>query len=216
MLAHLSGDPALIRAFVDGEDIHARTAAEIFGMALEEVGEDSRRIAKAVNFGIVYGLSAFGLSRQLSIPMKEAKNFIGQYFDLYSDVKRFMDETIEQTRERGYTETMFHRRRFLPDILSKNKQVREAAERVAINSPVQGSAADLIKIAMIRLHNELNARKNGAQMLLQVHDELVFECPVDQKDDLESLVRKEMEEVHPLKVPLVVDVAWGQNWREAK
>ncbi len=216
VLAHLSKDPALVRAFEKGEDIHTRTAAEIFGTSLDDVGEDSRRIAKAVNFGIVYGLSAFGLSRQLKISPKEAKTFIEQYFELYSNVKQFMESTIEQVKERGYSTTLLNRRRYLPDIHSKNRQVREATERIAINSPVQGSAADLIKIAMIRLHKHLNKKNYRSRMILQVHDELVFECPMEEKEKLETLVRKEMEGVFKLKVPLVVDMAWGQNWRDAK
>ncbi len=216
VLAHLSEDPALVRAFEKGEDIHTRTAAEIFGTSLEEVGEESRRIAKAVNFGIVYGLSAFGLSRQLRISPKEAKTFIDQYFELYSKVKQFMEFTIEQVKVRGYSTTLLNRRRYLPDIHSKNRQVREATERVAINSPVQGSAADLIKIAMIRLQKYLVKEEFQSRMILQVHDELVFECPVAEKEKVETLVRREMEGVFTLNVPLVVDMAWGQNWRDAK
>ncbi|QPJ63583.1 MAG: DNA polymerase I [Candidatus Nitronauta litoralis] len=216
VLAHLSNDPALVQAFEKGEDIHTRTAAEIFGTSLDEVGEDSRRIAKAVNFGIVYGLSAFGLSRQLKISPKEAKTFIEKYFELYKNVKQFMESTIEQVRGRGYSTTLLDRRRYLPDIHSKNRQLREATERIAINSPVQGSAADLIKIAMIRLHQHLNKNNFKSRMILQVHDELVFECPSNEKNKLEKLVRKEMEGVFKLKVPLVVDMAWGQNWRDAK
>ena len=216
ILAHLSEDPVLIRAFKHGEDIHARTAAEIFGLPLEQVGDSERRMAKAVNFGIIYGLSAYGLSRQLKIPPREAKSFIEQYFELYKKVKAFIEVTIEQARRKGYTETLFHRRRYLPDLKSKNKQAREAAERVAINSPLQGSAADLIKVAMIRLHSKLASSRGRSRMLLQVHDELVFECPVSEKKKVEALVRKEMEGVYKMKVPLVVDMAWGPNWREAK
>ena len=216
LLAHLSEDPALIKAFKKGEDIHSRTAAEIFGTSLKDVNEQDRRMAKAVNFGIVYGLSAFGLSRQLKITPKEAKEFIDQYFQLYKNVKKFMEDTIEGARQRGYTETLFHRRRYLPDLESKNRQVREAAERVAINSPVQGSAADLIKQAMIRLYQQLPGKNLQSKMILQVHDELVFECPVKEKKKVESLVLKEMQEACSLNVPLVVDAAWGKNWREAK
>ena len=216
VLAHLSDDPALIKAFKKGEDIHSRTAAEIFDTSLEAVKEDDRRIAKAVNFGIVYGLSSFGLSRQLKIPPKEAKKFIEQYFELYSRVRGFMDATIEQARERGYTQTLFNRKRYLPDINSKNRQLREGTERIAINSPVQGSAADLIKIAMIGLHRYFREEKLNSRMILQVHDELVFEVHPDEKKKVEKQVRKEMEGVCPLKVPLVVDMAWGTNWQEAK
>ena len=215
ILAHLSKDKALKNAFDKGEDVHARTAADIFGSSLDQVDENSRRMAKAVNFGIIYGLSAFGLSRQLKISRKDAQDFIGQYFSLYSNVKDFMDNTIAEARECGYTLTMFNRRRYLPDLKSDNRQVRESAERVAINSPIQGSAADLIKVAMIRLSRNLKKMKLNSKMILQVHDELVFECPVREKKEIESLVRKEMEEACTLSVPLVVDIGWGKNWNEA-
>ncbi|KMP11090.1 DNA polymerase I [Candidatus Nitromaritima sp. SCGC AAA799-C22] len=215
ILAHLSGDEALKSAFARGEDIHTRTAAEIFGSSLEDVDEERRRMAKAVNFGIVYGLSSFGLSRQLKISPREAKDFIDQYFNLYKRVKEFMDTTIAQARETGYTLTLFNRRRYLPDLNSKNRQVREGAERVAINSPIQGSAADLIKVAMIRLSRQMAELKLKSKMILQVHDELVFECPVKEKDKMESLARKEMEGACSLSVPLVVDMGWGKNWSEA-
>jgi len=215
LLAHLSKDRALKDAFDKGEDIHARTAADIFGSSLDKVDENSRRMAKAVNFGIIYGLSAFGLSRQLNISRKDAKDFIDQYFLLYSKVRGFMDNTIAEARECGYTLTMFNRRRYLPDLKSDNRQVRESAERIAINSPIQGSAADLIKVAMIRLSRNLKKMKLNSKMILQVHDELVFECPVREKKEIESLVRKEMEGACTLSVPLVVDIGWGKNWNEA-
>ena len=215
LLAHLSKDRVLKDAFDKGEDIHARTAADIFGSSLDKVDENSRRMAKAVNFGIIYGLSAFGLSRQLNISRKDAKDFIDQYFLLYSKVRGFMDNTIAEARECGYTLTMFNRRRYLPDLKSDNRQVRESAERVAINSPIQGSAADLIKVAMIRLSRNLKKMKLNSKMILQVHDELVFECPVREKKEIESLVRKEMEGACTLSVPLVVDIGWGKNWNEA-
>ena len=215
ILAHLSKDKALKNAFDKGEDIHSRTAADIFGSALDNVDDDSRRMAKAVNFGIIYGLSAFGLSRQLKISRKEAKDFIDQYFSLYSKVKGFMDNTISEARECGYTLTMFNRRRYLPDLKSDNRQTRESAERVAINSPIQGSAADLIKVAMIQISRKLKKLKLNSKMILQVHDELVFECPVHEQKEIESLVRKEMEGVCLLSVPLIVDIGWGKNWNEA-
>ena len=215
ILAHLSKDKALKNAFDKGEDVHARTAADIFGSSLDQVDENSRRMAKAVNFGIIYGLSAFGLSRQLKISRKDAQNFIDQYFSLYSSVKDFMDNTIAEARECGYTLTMFNRRRYLPDLKSDNRQVRESAERIAINSPIQGSAADLIKVAMIRLSRNLKKIKLNSKMILQVHDELLFECPVQEKKEIESLVRKEMEGACTLSVPLVVDIGWGKNWNEA-
>jgi len=215
ILAHLSKDKALKNSFDKGEDVHARTAADIFGSSLEQVDENSRRMAKAVNFGIIYGLSAFGLSRQLNISRKDAQDFIDRYFSLYSSVKDFMDNTIAEARECGYTLTMFNRRRYLPDLKSDNRQVRESAERIAINSPIQGSAADLIKVAMIQVSKNLKKIKLNSKMILQVHDELLFECPIQEKKEIESLVCKEMEGACTLSVPLVVDIGWGKNWNEA-
>ena len=215
ILAHLSEDEALIDAFVNGEDIHTRTAIEIFGTTAERLDAEARRMAKAVNFGIVYGFSAFGLSRQLKIFPKDAKKFIDQYFQLYRNVKIYMEKTVEVARETGYTLTLMNRKRYLPDLNSKNRQAREAAERVAINSPVQGSAADLIKLAMINLDREIKQKKLKSRMILQVHDELVFECPPQEEEEMRALVKKEMEEVMLLKVPLVVDIGWGENWNDA-
>jgi DNA polymerase-1 len=197
ILAHLSADKALIKAFNKGEDIHTRTAAEIFGSSLEDVDSEGRQMAKAVNFGIVYGLSAFGLSRQLKITQREAKDFIEQYFALYKNVKIYMEETVEQARSLGYTSTMMNRRRYLPDLHSKNRQVREA------------------EVAMIQLSNELRRKKLRSKMILQVHDELVFECPVGEKSVMEKLVRNKMEGVCELTVPILVDMGWGKNWDEA-
>jgi DNA polymerase I len=214
ILAHLSQDENLIRAFQKGEDIHSRTAAEIFGTSLEAVDKDARRMAKAVNFGIIYGLSAFGLSRQLKISMQDAKKFIDQYFALYPQIKTFMDGAIARAREKGFTTTIMNRKRYLPDIGSKNRQVREAAERIAINSPIQGSAADLIKVAMIRLSRQMKQRKLQSKMILQVHDELLFECPPGEKQEMHALVKQEMEGVYEFSVPLIVDIGWGNNWNE--
>lgn len=215
ILAHLSEDDALIEAFQMGEDIHTRTACEIFGTSPDRLDAEARRMAKAVNFGIVYGLSAFGLSKQLKIFPKDAKKFIDQYFALYKKVKVYMEETVAHAREVGYTMTIMNRKRYLPDLKSQNRQVREAAERVAVNSPVQGSAADLIKLAMIQLAKKISEKKLKSTMILQVHDELLFECPEDEEQEIRALVKKEMEEVVPLKVPLVVDMGWGENWNTA-
>ena len=215
VLAHMSEDDSLIDAFINGEDIHTRTAVEIFGTTAERLDAQARRMAKAVNFGIVYGLSAFGLSRQLKIFPKEAKKFIDKYFELYKNVKIYMERTVEDARDIGYTLTLMNRKRYLPDLNSKNRQAREAAERIAINSPVQGSAADLIKLAMINLDREIAQKKLNSRMILQVHDELVFECPSEEEEEMRALVKKEMEEVMPLKVPLVVDIGWGDNWNDA-
>ena len=214
ILAHLSEDKILIEAFKKGEDIHSRTAAEIFGTSLDKVDKDARRMAKAVNFGIIYGLSAFGLSKQLKITMKEAKTFIDQYFDLYPGIKIYMDRCIALAHDKGFTTTLMNRKRYLPDIHSKNKQVKQAAERIAINSPIQGSAADLIKVAMIHLSQKMKSKKLKSKMILQVHDELLFECPPGEKDEMQKLVKKEMEGVYKFSVPLVVDMGWGKNWNE--
>ncbi|GJL79094.1 MAG: DNA polymerase [Nitrospinaceae bacterium] len=214
ILAHLSQDETLIKAFKKGEDIHSRTAAEIFGTTLEGVDKDARRMAKAVNFGIIYGLSAFGLSRQLKIAMNEARKFIDQYFALYPNIKTFIDHSIAQAREKGFTTTIMNRKRYLPDIHSKNKQVKQAAERIAINSPIQGSAADLIKVAMINLSEKMQQKKLQSKMILQVHDELLFECPPREKQEMHDLVKQEMEGVYQFSVPIVVDMGWGKNWNE--
>ena len=215
VLAHMSEDDSLIDAFINGEDIHTRTAVEIFGTTAERLDAQARRMAKAVNFGIVYGLSAFGLSRQLKIFPKEAKKFIDKYFELYKNVKIYMERTVEDARDIGYTLTLMNRKRYLPDLSSKNRQAREAAERIAINSPVQGSAADLIKLAMINLDRKIAQKKLNSRMILQVHDELLFECPSEEEEVMRALVKKEMEEVMALKVPLVVDIGWGDNWNDA-
>ncbi|MEX2303205.1 MAG: DNA polymerase I [Bryobacterales bacterium] len=214
ILAHLSGDPTLLDAFRKGEDIHTRTAAEVFGIPPLAVGADERRRAKAVNFGIVYGLSPFGLSQQLGIPQKESRAYIQAYFELYAGVKSFIDGTIEQARESGVSRTMFGRLRPITDLHAKNPAARGFAERTAINSPIQGSAADLIKMAMIRVDRRLRDENNQALMLLQVHDELLFEVPEGETAAVAAMVKKEMEAVFKLKVPLVADIKVGKNWRD--
>jgi DNA polymerase-1 len=214
ILAHLSGDPTLLDAFRKGEDIHTRTAAEVFGIPPLAVGADERRRAKAVNFGIVYGLSPFGLSQQLGIPQKESRAYIQAYFELYAGVKSFIDGTIEQARESGVSRTMFGRLRPISDLHAKNPAARGFAERTAINSPIQGSAADLIKMAMIRVHRRLREENHQALMLLQVHDELLFEVPEGETAAVAAMVKKEMESVFKLKVPLVADIKVGKNWRD--
>lgn len=216
LLAHMSRDPVLVEAFRNGEDIHTRTAAEVFGVAPLMVTPELRRNAKAVNFGIIYGLSAFGLSAQLGIPQSEAQNYIKSYFERYAGVKKFIDATIAEVRKTGVTRTLFGRRRPIPDIGSRNPNARGFAERTAVNTPLQGTAADLIKLAMIRIDRELQARGLQTAMLLQVHDELLFESPPEELDLVSKLVKHEMENVHRLEVPLVVDVGTGSNWRDAK
>lgn len=216
VLAHVSGDKALQNAFQKGEDVHTRTAAEVFGIPPMMVGAEERRRAKAVNFGIVYGLSPFGLSNQLGIPMGEAKEYIEAYFELYKGVKKYMDRTIVEARKKGYVATIFGRRRPIPDLDSRNPAARGFAERTAINSPIQGAAADLIKLAMIRVDEKLRTEGLQARMLLQVHDELLFEAPNEEIEALSALVKREMEQVYKLDVPLIVDVHDGSNWRDLK
>ena len=216
LLAHMSRDPLLVDAFRNGEDIHTRTAAEVFGVPPLMVTPELRRNAKAVNFGIIYGLRAFGLSQQLGIPQSEAQKYIKDYFERYAGVKKFIDETIDEVRRAGCTRTLFGRRRPIPDINSRNPNARGFAERTAVNTPLQGTAADLIKLAMIHIERELSSRRLRAAMLLQVHDELLFECPPEELDETARMVKREMESVHKLDVPLVVDVGVGPNWRDAK
>ena len=212
VLAHLSHDPVLVDAFGKNEDIHTRTASEVFGIdPLLQTGEMRRR-AKAINFGIIYGQTAFGLARELQISHRDAQEFIQRYFERYRGVKQFIDEVVEDTRQSRMTRTLFGRRRQIPDISSRNPGLRQFAERTAVNSPIQGTAADLIKLAMIRIHRELRERKLESRMLLQVHDELVFEVPDEELETLRALVKEEMESVVSLSVPLVVDVAVGRNW----
>jgi DNA polymerase-1 len=214
LLAHMSKDPVLMEAFRKGEDIHTRTAAEVFGVPPLMVTPELRRNAKAVNFGIVYGLSAFGLAAQLGIPQSEAQRYIQDYFTRYAGVRRFIDRQIAEVRRTGETRTLFGRRRPIPDINSRNPNARGFAERTAVNTPLQGTAADLIKLAMIRIDQKLRNRQ--ASMLLQVHDELVFEVPPEELEELRKLVKQEMETVHRLEVPLLVDLGSGPNWRDAK
>ncbi|PWU02356.1 MAG: DNA polymerase I [Terriglobia bacterium] len=216
LLAHFSKDRLLTEAFRSGEDIHIRTASEVMRVPPLMVTPEARRNAKAVNFGIVYGISPFGLSAQLGIPRAEAETYIRNYFARYSGVRKFIDETIAEVRRTGVTRTLFGRERPIPDINSRNPNARGFAERTAVNSPLQGTAADLIKLAMIRIDAALNTQGLRAAMLLQVHDELVFECPPEESDTLSRLVKHEMEAVAPLEVPLLVDVSVGDNWRDAK
>ncbi|HEU18677.1 MAG TPA: DNA polymerase I [Deltaproteobacteria bacterium] len=215
ILAHLSDDEALIRAFQTGEDIHARTASDIFGVFPEMVNHDMRRQAKVINFGILYGMSPFGLARELDINQKLAKAYIDEYFKKYQGVRKFLDDILVRARKDGYVTTLMNRRRYLPEINSRNVTVRQFAERMAINTPIQGTAADLIKVAMLNIWRGLCQGQYGASMIMQVHDELVFEVPVGEKDRVMELVKREMEQVIALKVPLRVEIASGCNWDEA-
>jgi DNA polymerase-1 len=216
LLAHFSGDPLLVHAYQNNEDIHALTASEVFGVPIEGMDKETRGRAKAVNFGIVYGISPFGLAAQLGIPQAEARAYIDRYFARYEGVKTFIEKTLEQTRKEGSVRTLFGRVRPIPDIESRNANQRGFAERTAINSPLQGTAADLIKLAMISIGRKLTERKFKTRMVLQVHDELLFEVPADEAAEIEVLVRTEMEGVAQLKVPLVASLAFGLNWRDMK
>lgn len=216
LLAHLSGDTAFVETFRTGGDIHRQTAALIFGVEAADVTSDMRSRAKTINFATIYGQGAYSLSQQLRIPHEEARTFIEQYFERFTGVRKFLDEAVEAARTRGYAETIFGRRRYIPELRDKNFNIRAFGERTAQNTPIQGSAADLIKIAMIRIAARLRDERLHAAMLLQVHDELVFEAPAEELDSLEKLVRVEMEEAAPLRVPLLVDVGRGPNWLESK
>ena len=216
LMAHLSQDPAFLEAFRKGEDIHRQTASIIFGVALSEVTADMRARAKTINFGTIYGQGAFALSRMLGIPQDEAKAFIAEYFKRFAGVRSWLDRQIELARERGYVETIFGRRRYIPEVRDRNFNTRAFGERVSQNAPLQGSAADLIKIAMARLHRALTAGDFSARLLLQVHDELVLEAPVAEVDAVSALVREHMEGAATLSVPLVVGVGVGDNWLDAK
>ncbi|MDR0507413.1 MAG: DNA polymerase I [Dysgonamonadaceae bacterium] len=215
IMADLSGDSNMIEAFLSGQDIHAATAAKIFGIPLEEVTKDMRRKAKSANFGIIYGISVFGLSEQLRIPRSEAKELIEGYFYTYPQVKEYMDKSIEKARETGCVETIFHRKRFLPDINSHNAVVRGYAERNAINAPIQGSAADIIKVAMNKIHRRFKEENLKSRMIMQVHDELNFNVIADELEKVKEIVIFEMENAAQLKVPLVADCGFGNNWLEA-
>jgi DNA polymerase-1 len=214
LLAHMSGDPVLVDAFRKGEDIHTRTAAEVMGVPPMLVTKEARNNAKAVNFGIVYGISSFGLAANLGISKKEADLYIRSYFERYAGVRRFIDETIAKTRETGVARTLFGRERPIPDMNSRNSTARGFAERTAVNSPIQGTAADLIKLAMVRIDRAIAGWQS--KLLVQVHDELVLESPPEESQRIRELVKREMESVCDLTVPLVVEVGAGKNWRDAK
>lgn len=215
IIASISGDEAMIHDFNEGIDIHTATASRVYDFSLEEVNSDIRRNAKTVNFGIIYGISAFGLSERLGIPRGEAATIIKSYFEKYSGIKKFMDESVEFAKQNGYVQTLMGRRRYLRDINSKNAIVRGFAERNAINAPIQGSSADMIKVAMIRIHQAMKAQKLKSKMILQVHDELVFDALKSELELLQQIVEKEMREALPLKVPVVVEMNTGENWLAA-
>jgi DNA polymerase-1 len=215
IMAHLSGDDGLLAAFAEDRDIHQATAAEVFGAQPSKVTADQRRAAKAINFGLIYGMSAFGLARQLGIERSAAQKYVELYFQRYPGVKRYMDETRAIAREQGFVETVAGRRLYLPDIRSRNSQLRQYAERSAINAPMQGTAADIIKRAMIDVHNWLRHGRAHARLVMQVHDELVLEVPENAVASVERHLKQLMAAAAELRVPLKVDVGHGANWDEA-
>jgi DNA polymerase-1 len=214
-MAHLSGDRSMIDDFLSGNDIHASTAAKIFGVDIKDVTREMRSRAKTANFGIIYGISSFGLSERLTIGRKEAKELIDGYFASYPGVKKYMEESIRRAREKGYVTTMFGRKRYTRDIHSRNQVVRGNAERNAINAPIQGTAADIIKIAMVNIHRRLEEKNLKSKMILQVHDELIFEVAPPELEFLKEMVLDEMSGAASLSVPLKVDWGTGSNWLEA-
>lgn len=215
ILAHLSNDRNLIDAFLSDTDIHSRTASELFNVDIESVTQDMRRVAKTVNFGVVYGISPFGLSEALNIPREEAKRYIDGYFERHKGVKDYIEKTLKEAYEQGYVRTMFARKRPIPELKSKTSSTKQLGERLAINSPIQGTAADIIKIAMINIWKEIKRRGLNTKMILQVHDELVFEVPEDEADEMSRLVKEKMEGVVSLSVPLKIEAGIGKNWAEA-
>jgi DNA polymerase-1 len=214
-MAHLSCDTHLIEAFKEGKDVHAITAAKIFGITPEEVTPEQRRIAKTANFGIMYGISSFGLSQRLGISRSESKQIIEDYFANFPAIESYIQDTLSSARESGYVETLFGRRRYLPDITSRNATVKALAERTAVNAPIQGTAADIIKLAMINVADRLDKEEFKSRMILQIHDELLFDAYPEEVESLMRVIKEEMENVITLSVPLTVECNYGNNWLEA-
>ena len=206
----------LIDAFIHGADIHAKTASDIFGVPIDKVDKDMRRTAKAVNFGILYGISSFGLSEDLGINITSAKNFIDSYLNTYPKIKQYMNEVIEDAKQKGYVKTIMNRKRVIDELKNKNYMIRQQGERIALNTPVQGSSADILKKAMIEIYQEFKERKLKSKMLIQVHDELVFNVLNDELDTVKEIVKRIMETTYQLNVPLKVDIEMGSDWYEAK
>ena len=216
VLAHISQDENMVHAFLNGEDVHKQAASKVLNIPIEEVTKEQRSSAKAVNFGIVYGISDFGLSEQLGISKKEAKNYIDQYLEKYSGINKFMEDIVEQAKKDGYVETLFHRRRYIPELSSNNYMVRQFGARAAMNTPIQGTAADIMKIAMVNLYKELNEQKLDAKIILQVHDELMVECKKEQSEIVQKILKQCMEGAIKLSVPLEVETSESENWYDAK
>jgi DNA polymerase-1 len=215
IMAHISGDAALLLAFHDGMDVHRATAAEVFGVPTSDVSSEQRRYAKVINFGLIYGMSAYGLAKSLGIDNTAAKNYIDRYFQRFAGVKQYMEDTRQQAKARGYVETVFGRRLYLPEINSPNGPRRSGAERAAINAPMQGTAADLIKMSMVKVQQDIDARQLQSKIIMQVHDELVFEVPLAEVDWVKAEVPRLMAGVAKLKVPLLAEVGVGPNWEQA-
>ena len=216
VLAHLSKDEKLIHAYQENQDIHARTASEVFGIPMDQVTSAQRRDAKAVNFGIIYGLSAFGLSQDIKITRKQAQDYIDKYFATYPKVKEYLDREVEKGKTDGFVETMFHRRRPIPELKSKNFAQRNFGERVAMNSPIQGTAADIIKIAMVRVNVKLKEKNMKSRLILQIHDELLIEAWMEELDEVKEILKTEMMHAADLEIPLEIDINTGSSWYEAK
>jgi DNA polymerase-1 len=216
VLAHIANDETMQNAFIGGQDIHTVTAAQVFGVRAEDVTPLQRRHAKAVNFGIVYGISEFSLAEDIGVSRWEAKDYIDSYLANYPGVRTYMKQVVEDARESGYTTTLYGRKRYIPELKSSNFNIRSGAERIALNTPIQGTAADLIKLAMIRVDEALQRNYPEAQLILQVHDELIVECPEEIAAQVAELVSREMQQVAMLSVPLTAEAKWGKSWFDAK
>lgn len=216
ILAHLSEVPKLIEAFNSGIDIHTKTAMEIFNVNEAEVNSEMRRQAKAVNFGILYGMSGFGLSESLDMRIVEAKEFINRYFDAFPGIREYLDNVVAIAKEKGYVKTIMERKRTIDELYNTNYMIRQTGERIALNTPIQGSSADIIKKAMIDLFAKMNDRKLKSKMILQIHDELIFDVAKEEVDELKEIVKEVMENAYKLEVPLEVEISMGSNWYEAK
>ena len=216
VLAHIADDAVMKAAFISGQDIHTTTAAQVFGVNMEEVTPLQRRHAKAVNFGIVYGISEFSLAEDIGVSRYEAKAYIESYLSNYHGVRDYMKQVVEDARKSGYTTTLYGRKRYIPELTSSNFNIRQGAERIALNTPIQGTAADLIKLAMVRVDKALKEHYPEAKLLLQVHDELIVECPEEIASQVAALVSAQMEETAALAVPLLAEAKWGKSWYEAK
>ena len=216
VLAHMSGDKHMLEAFKNNEDIHKQAASKVFKTPIDQVTKEQRSDAKAVNFGIVYGISDFGLGEQLGISRKLAKKYIDEYLEEYSGIKEFMNNIIEKAKKDGYVETIFHRRRYIPELSSKNYMVRQFGSRAAMNTPIQGTAADIMKIAMIKVRKELENKKLKAKIVLQVHDEMMIEAPEEEIEEVKEILKTNMEQATTLKVPLIAEISIAKNWYDCK